>query len=88
MQNRLINTGEVTSPRDGMSLFDDPKATVNSPYNKSMKTRNLSKSQKNLLEIVKHLDMQKRGISNEKPNAPTMANMVDKNKFNVTLEPS
>jgi hypothetical protein len=83
--NRVAKTGDATSPRN-LSMIYDPKAYSTSPYNKAMKARNLSKSQKNLLDIVKHLDMQKRGVPKDKP-ASTLATMVDKNKFNVTLEP-
>lgn len=82
--NRATKTGDATSPR-GLSMMQDPKAYSTSPFSKAVKARNLSKSQKNLLDIVKHLDMQKRGAPKDKP-ASTMATMVDKNKFNVTLE--
>ena len=52
-----------------------------------MKSQNLSKSQKSLLDIVRQLDMQKKGGGQDKPPS-TMVKMSGKRKLNATLEPS
>jgi hypothetical protein len=51
---------------------------------KTMKQSNLSKSQKNLLDIVKHLDRQKRGAQQaaEKPST-----LLEKGKLSATVDP-
>lgn len=56
------------------------------PNIKSMKSQNLSKSQKSLLDIVRQLDMQKKCGPQDKPPS-TMMSISGKRKLNVTLEP-